>query len=266
MSRNNLCVCGSGKKQKRCHSDINPDSRAGKLLQIYSHVDEITKSFEYEKNHPCKKGCSSCCYHNFSITDIEFKLILRELSNWPMEDVFKLKEEIESITNIIQRNFPDFFLTLEKDGTGKSLDLMLKQTSNSTFDIPCPFLEVNKGTCKIYDTRPMICRLHGTTFYEKYEFTICENIPSNIENGKEVADVTSLKDEMDQTLIKFGDKVFMNRPYPIFYWFKIYFDSIGTRLSDGVSISNESRDFKLHSRIGERELIHSIFGKYPEQI
>ncbi|MDR4187636.1 MULTISPECIES: SEC-C metal-binding domain-containing protein [Bacillus] len=29
MGRNELCFCGSGKKQKKCHDDVDPNSYIG---------------------------------------------------------------------------------------------------------------------------------------------------------------------------------------------------------------------------------------------
>ena len=34
MGRNDLCFCGSGKKQKKCHPNINEDSVAAKIIKL----------------------------------------------------------------------------------------------------------------------------------------------------------------------------------------------------------------------------------------
>lgn len=38
MGRNDLCFCGSGKKQKKCHPNINEDSVAAKIIKLYTQL------------------------------------------------------------------------------------------------------------------------------------------------------------------------------------------------------------------------------------
>lgn len=55
MKRNEPCFCGSGKKLKRCHPDIRPDSRAAKLLNITGRLEERVQQYQEESGNrpPC---------------------------------------------------------------------------------------------------------------------------------------------------------------------------------------------------------------------
>lgn len=89
MGRNELCFYGSGKKQKKCHVNVDQDSYIGNLYKKYFKVDNILSEYkathkEFE-NHPCSKGCFNCCYDIFPISMLEFELILEEMRNIGLE-------------------------------------------------------------------------------------------------------------------------------------------------------------------------------------
>ncbi|WP_255290570.1 SEC-C metal-binding domain-containing protein [Bacillus cereus] len=89
MSRNEQCFCGSGKKQKKCHDDVDPNSYIGNLYKKYFKIDSIISDYkathkEFE-NHPCGKGCFNCCYDVFPISMLEFELLLEEIRNIGIE-------------------------------------------------------------------------------------------------------------------------------------------------------------------------------------
>lgn len=92
MGRNDLCFCGSGKKQKKCHPDIHEQSLAAKCLSLYGKIESIIKNYynSGQQTPPCKKGCSDCCYNYFVISNIEFKIICKELQNWNKKQINKL--------------------------------------------------------------------------------------------------------------------------------------------------------------------------------
>ncbi|WP_139224018.1 SEC-C metal-binding domain-containing protein [Lentibacillus halodurans] len=63
--------CGSGKKYKICHSDVHPESRAARLINIYTNIDNKVKDYQESTGYipPCHKGCFNCCYDDFSISE-----------------------------------------------------------------------------------------------------------------------------------------------------------------------------------------------------
>ncbi|BBP93122.1 hypothetical protein BsIDN1_67400 [Bacillus safensis] len=63
-----------------CH-DIHPESRAARLIQTYRKYERKIEDYQKSTGNipPCQKGCYNCCYEDFSITEIEFEFIMREL-------------------------------------------------------------------------------------------------------------------------------------------------------------------------------------------
>ena len=52
MGRNDLCFCGSGKKQKKCHPNINEDSVAAKNYKtIYTIIKRIEENVFGKKEY-----------------------------------------------------------------------------------------------------------------------------------------------------------------------------------------------------------------------
>ena len=52
MGRNDLCFCGSGKKQKKCHPNINEDSVAAKIIKLYTQLSKELEENVYGKKNP----------------------------------------------------------------------------------------------------------------------------------------------------------------------------------------------------------------------
>ena len=51
MGRNDLCFCGSGKKQKKCHPNINEDSVAAKIIKLYTQLSKELEGYKSEYLH-----------------------------------------------------------------------------------------------------------------------------------------------------------------------------------------------------------------------
>ena len=99
-SRNDLCFCGSGKKYKNCHSDINPNSLVAHQYRIMHLLDEEIKNCPYTI---CQKGCSDCCTDDFEVSVTEFFTILNYLqihcNNQQIENICKLSKVKISSSN-----------------------------------------------------------------------------------------------------------------------------------------------------------------------
>lgn len=90
MKCNDLCFCGSGKKHKKCHFDINPSSKLADIYRAYKEFDKYAKNNNIYNN--CISGCYRCCKGvRFFITENEFMIILDYImTNFPNElDVSK---------------------------------------------------------------------------------------------------------------------------------------------------------------------------------
>ena len=129
MGRNDRCFCGSGKKKKRCHADMNEASLVAKLLELYAAVDERNS---HAVSSPCRKGCASCCTNDFEVHFAEFLAVL---------DFLRIGHEL----NRRQR-----WAELIKNWNPKVKSV-------------CFFLDLKDESCRIYAVRPLVCRDYGIT-------------------------------------------------------------------------------------------------------
>uniref|UniRef100_UPI003F499198 YkgJ family cysteine cluster protein n=1 Tax=Bacillus multifaciens TaxID=3068506 RepID=UPI003F499198 len=239
MGRNNVCFCGSGKKQKKCHSNVEQNSYVANLYKKYSEIDNIISDYrdkhkEFE-NHPCGKGCYNCCYDVFSISMLEFELLLEELRNIGLEFAEKVFEKSLKYLEVLRTINPNLYNRLEEDVTLQK-DVALKDVTlysqTERFPFSCPMLDDSKGSCLVYNKRPMVCRLFGTThdsfsvtLDSRDESSICEHIPSAEDNVMQTPEVDISYLRINNMLeTKYSGERLLPREYPIVYWFKVYHD------------------------------------------
>lgn len=230
MGRNDLCFCGSGKKQKKCHPNINENSVAAKTIRLSRDIGKDLENYVYGKvDVKCAKGCDKCCRDYFPISEIEFAIIMDYLYN---------KLGIEKVNEIIQKGIllakefekhnPEYFKQLEENTTGKSMyEYMRIQYSNMPEEQEkCVFLD-NDGSCSVYEVRPLICRNFGVCYYSKeVEHKICDKIPSYLDNKDNMMSIDKYSESITNLNFyrkKDKDSVIYRRQYPIFYFMKLYF-------------------------------------------
>jgi Fe-S-cluster containining protein len=179
MGRNDLCFCGSGLKQKRCHPDIHEDSAVARLLKFYSRLDEDIARFQQGKEGQiiCRKGCTGCCSDIVLTTNTEFDLIVYELRKWEPKQLTILFAKTKHAWEMFSEINPDAAEHYSKTRTNDSIlfddiDVALQTIK---LPVPCPFLF--HDSCSIYPVRPVVCRTHGVTKWgEEEEFRVCEKI------------------------------------------------------------------------------------------
>lgn len=165
VGRNDPCPCGSGKKFKKCclgkepaNNEINPDSRVGRLLQLYYELEIISKEYlQGKQNHPCKMGCSECCSDVFLIFPEEYALIECGINNLQDDQLLIVFQNSTNYYNVITEKIPYFEDMFSDDFFNKNYDEILDILEK--IKIPCPFLVNN--LCIIYEYRPTICRMYG---------------------------------------------------------------------------------------------------------
>ncbi len=115
------------------------------LFTIYDIFDQWNKDLD----KACKRGCSSCCTQNVTITAVEGEAILRYIL---AEDMARwLAEKLSSPQNhrAPKMTTNDFAAACLK---GRDVDHDTPHNASV-----CPFLE--KNLCSIYPVRPFNCRL-----------------------------------------------------------------------------------------------------------
>lgn len=203
MSRNDLCFCGSGKKIKKCHMDVKPES---KLADMYTRYNQFDKKVDTDGLHAkCLGGCSACCNHFFFVSENEFLLIL---------DTLKRKGGAEYISSFIsaalqyhknmELHHPHIMQVLTKRMPTMPFE-KAEQYRNDNFpwdcSLSCIFLE--DGRCSIYEARPSVCRTYGVCD----ECSLIHNEPLHFDKERELYAVNLFIGSISK------------RPYPLFYWF-----------------------------------------------
>lgn len=194
MSANDLCFCGSGVKQKKCHAEVNENSAMANLLRVYHKIDSEVKE---KADGVCKKGCRECCRDFFNISCLEYFTILRHLK------ITFTENDIENFISLAKTNaagivFPDSNLL------------------NLSKNAPCIFVDDTSGECKMYEVRPIICRLYG----DYSGITQCKKV---LTDSRATADLLSSKGKLEfeqniDTFFKNGEWI-LTQGRPIVHWF-----------------------------------------------
>lgn len=96
---------------------------------------------------PCCRGCSACCYEPVYADRSEAELAVAALSQLSRNVRKDVRERVKAVLE-----------TVKASG-------LLKEEQPSAFEyrklrVPCPFLDLTNGECRIYKNRPIGCRSH----------------------------------------------------------------------------------------------------------
>lgn len=168
MGRNDLCFCNSGKKKKKCHPDVHVESKAANKLKIYGQLQEEQNKHDEisEGISLCVETCSDCCHDYFTVQDMEFDLILDELSKWDEDKLNNIINRIEEYWSRLidaQSEVGRLLKNISNDEINE-INSKIEKTS-----FPCVFLNEDSRLCQIYNIRPFKCRIFGKTYYQEEE-------------------------------------------------------------------------------------------------
>lgn len=233
MGRNDLCFCGSGKKKKKCHANINENSIAAEIIKFYKEFDNELQRNVFEKlNVKCKKGCCECCGDFFPISEVEFAIIMDYLMQEKGKDTVQMiiKKGLEQ-NEFFKREYPDYYQQLEEDLNGRGVDEALRltiQNMPTKQGEQCVFLN-DDASCSIYEVRPIICRTYGLCYRSSMQddYNICSKIPCLKDAKKNMLCIDKYNDIINSAYLykdKNGNSTIMRRQYPIFYFIRMYFN------------------------------------------
>ena len=233
MNRNEKCFCGSGKKYKHCHIDIEENSVIGDLVLLYNKLDNLLKNSKKPAN--CHAGCSNCCYHMFPVPLTEFIYAC-----YGYKKLYG-NNSIEAIINkgynlymAALKSFPKVTEICKNMESITSMEEYLKYLDSSLLlmemaKLPCIFLNEETNLCTIYNYRPSVCRYHGIARFSLEDDTdrihTCDVIP----NGVPISDLINLDpiyDEfMEQSFFKSEkyDITMFDSLFPMFYFCYLFF-------------------------------------------
>lgn len=261
MGRNDLCFCGSGLKQKKCHCDINENSLAADAIRLYSNLDKELNEELYSKTMPlCSKGCYECCSQYFTISEVEFAIIMEFLVRNKGFDATKEIVKIGLENNKkFQEKEPQYYNQLEKNITGMKQDQFFEITMRNmplNQSTPCIFLD-EECKCSIYPVRPIICRTHGLCYNMQMlqDYKLCSNISSLIKNKENMLCIDKYTSMINNIHVYKANEKSMpiyRRQYPIFYYMKIYFQ-------DKIDLNNYFNHPVIHNILhGTRQQLYDL--------
>jgi Fe-S-cluster containining protein len=121
----------------------------------------------------CKPGCSQCCVGVFAINQLDALRLndgLAELSLLDSERAARVRERAAESAKRLRGTFPG-------DPTSGLLDENAEgseEFDSFANDEVCPVLDPETGTCDLYSSRPMTCRIFGPPVRSEEGLGVCE--------------------------------------------------------------------------------------------
>lgn len=122
----------------------------------------------------CRPGCTQCCVGAFAITVLDAARLRDGLEALQHRDRVRAERIQARARAYVARTAADF------PGDPKTGILREDEDAQEAFvhfanDEPCPALDPNRGTCDLYEHRPMTCRVFGPPVrHEGGGLGICE--------------------------------------------------------------------------------------------
>ncbi|HEU5220292.1 MAG TPA: YkgJ family cysteine cluster protein [Gemmatimonadales bacterium] len=106
---------------------------------------------------PCRAGCSACCHGPFDISAADALLVRDAVRGLPPGIRAEVRRKAEAQVGGMQRIEPELAAPWDITRLGEeAFDGLVEAFAEA----PCPALD-DAGTCRIYQQRPMICRMMG---------------------------------------------------------------------------------------------------------
>ena len=145
-----------------------------KLVQIMDAAlaDSVRRSGKWLA---CKPGCSQCCVGVFAINQLDGARLSRGLAALETQDPDRAARVRARARDAVKRLYSAF----PGDPATGLLDQsreMYDRWNDFANDEPCPALHPEKGTCELYEFRPMTCRTFGPPVMDESEndLAVCE--------------------------------------------------------------------------------------------
>jgi Fe-S-cluster containining protein len=108
----------------------------------------------------CRKGCTQCCIGVFAINQLDAARLQRGLAELAAQDPARAEA--------VRRRARQSIARLSREFPGDPVTGLLGETAKERArfedfanEEPCPALDLQAGTCDLYESRPMTCRTFG---------------------------------------------------------------------------------------------------------
>ena len=106
---------------------------------------------------PCRPGCSACCHGPFDISVADVVLIREAVARLPANAREEVARRALAQVERMQELEPGWD---SREGLGGMTEEEFDRVSDAMASAPCPLLN-DQGACRIYQDRPLVCRLIG---------------------------------------------------------------------------------------------------------
>jgi Fe-S-cluster containining protein len=149
-----------------------PSAGDQKLIQIVdAALADVTRSSK--GGLVCRKGCTQCCIGVFAINQLDAARLRRGLAQLAVRDpeqAAAVRQRARDSVRRLAREFPGDPATGLLGDTKKELQ-RFEAFANEE---PCPALDPDEGTCDLYESRPMTCRVFGPPVRAEDGLGVCE--------------------------------------------------------------------------------------------
>ncbi len=121
----------------------------------------------------CRMGCTQCCIGAFSINQLDAQRLrkgLADLEKLAPERASRVRERSREAVARLSKDFPGDPAT-GLLGEGEIAEQRFADFAN---DEPCPVLDPETGSCELYESRPMTCRVFGPPVRSEDGLGVCE--------------------------------------------------------------------------------------------
>jgi Fe-S-cluster containining protein len=121
----------------------------------------------------CRPGCSQCCVGVFAINQLDAARLRHGMAEVEAKDpqlASRIRERAREVVKRLSADFPGDPATGVLDQSPQAA----QRWNDFANDEPCPALHPEKGTCEIYEYRPIPCRTFGPPIAEDGDLGVCE--------------------------------------------------------------------------------------------
>ncbi len=118
----------------------------------------------------CKPGCSQCCVGVFAINQLDAARLQSGLAELSLRDgarALRVRRRVADSVARLASNFPG-------DAISGLVDQDSEEFASFANDEVCPVLDPASGTCDLYSSRPMTCRVFGPPVRSGEGLGVCE--------------------------------------------------------------------------------------------
>lgn len=189
-------------KQRTRSDPVLPASDMA-LVQI---VDAALADAAYRSGDwlACKPGCHQCCVGVFAISTLDAERLRAGLRMLSKTDAERTDRVLARAAGARERLLGDFPGDAHTGALGEDEDAQ-ECFAEFANDEPCPVLDPASGTCDLYASRPMTCRVFGPPVRSGDGLGVCElcfqgATPEEIQAGEMHLPPTQLEEDLTKPL------------------------------------------------------------------